>query len=132
LEFADCDLYLALEPRTPSEKMFASLMVRKHRAATECFNDAWKYKLNPTAFEPYMKYAFKASETFVALYDRYEKYRTERSKQLLRNLSIDFDDALNAESRSEHEVPISNGPHANKKRNGSRSRKAGHTNGRHP
>jgi hypothetical protein len=49
MEFTGCELYLALHPRTPSEKMYASLMVRTHRAANECFHDAEKNKLNLTA-----------------------------------------------------------------------------------
>jgi hypothetical protein len=126
LEFAGAELYLAVNPRTPSEKMYVSLMVRAHQAAITCFNNAEKSKFGSTAFELHMKYALKATDTFIALFERFERCRSENVKEMVRNPTIDFDDA---ESGSRGEVPIANG---RKKPDGNGSRKAGHTNGQHP
>jgi len=123
MEFADCDLYLALDARTPSEKMYASLMVRAHRAANACFNHAENSKFGSPAFELHMKYALKATDTFTALCERFERCRRDTLKK------IDVEDALRAESRSRGEVPIANG---RKKPDSNGNRKAGHTNGQRP
>ena len=85
MEWARVELYLSLKPQNPFESILADLIVRTHKAAWDCFEQAdWK-RHRPDVRELNLKYALKGTDSSARLFARLESYRAKRSELLLHN-----------------------------------------------
>ena len=88
MEWAHVELYLSLKPQNPFESMLADLIVRTHKAAWDCYEQAdWK-RHNSDVREMNLKYALKGTESSARLFARLESYRAKQSELLLHNRAI--------------------------------------------
>jgi hypothetical protein len=77
MEWARVELYLNLKPKDPYESILADLVVRTHKAAWDCHEQAdWK-RHKPQFREINVKYALKGTESSARLFARLESYRAQ-------------------------------------------------------
>ena len=85
MQWAQVELYLNLKPQNPFESMLADLVVRTHKAAWDCHEQAdWK-RHHPDVREINLKYALKGTESSARLFARLESYRAKQIELLLHN-----------------------------------------------
>ena len=85
MEWARVELYLNLKPQNPFESMLADLVVRTHKAAWDCHEQAdWK-RHHPQFREINLKYALKGTESSARLFARLESYRAKQIELSLHN-----------------------------------------------
>ena len=83
MEWAGVELYLNLKPQNPFQSMLAELVVRTHKAAWDCNEQAdWK-RHHPDVREMNLKYALKGTESSARLFARLESYRAKQIELLL-------------------------------------------------
>jgi hypothetical protein len=82
MEWAGVDLYLSLKPLHPFESILADLVVRTHKAARECYEQAdWK-RHHPDVREINLAYDLKMTESSARLFARLESYRVKQIQLL--------------------------------------------------
>jgi hypothetical protein len=85
MEWDGVELYLNLKPQNPFESILADLIVRTHKAARECNEQAdWK-RQNVEVREMNLKYALKGTDTSARLFARLEAYRAKQIQWALHN-----------------------------------------------
>lgn len=85
MEWDRVELYLSLKPQNPFESILADLIVRTHRAAWDCYEQAdWK-RHKPDFREMNLKYALKGTDSSARLLDRLEGYRAKQIERVLHN-----------------------------------------------
>ena len=77
MEWAGVQLYLDLKPRNPFQSMLADLVVRTHKTAWDCNEQADWRRHDPDVRATNLNYALKATIVSAQLFARLEAYQTK-------------------------------------------------------
>jgi hypothetical protein len=85
MEWRHVELYLNLKAQNPFESILADLIVRTHKAAWDCYEQAdWKRHISDVR-EMNLKYALKGTDSSARLFARFEGYRAKQIERVLHN-----------------------------------------------
>ncbi len=86
MRYSGCNLYLDLKPNDPMESILVGLLTHAQRAAVDCFNEATRNTINLNAREINLRYALKASDVAIRLFQQLAQYRAEQAEQVIASL----------------------------------------------